>query len=68
MFIGKLWLSAALAAVSAWGVKAVIHYANPIVAAVPILSVYGAVYFAITFALRIEECSALLARLGRADR
>ena len=68
MFIGKLWLSAALAAVSAWGVNVVIQYANPIVAAVPILSVYGAVYFAITFALRIEECSVLLARLGRADR
>jgi len=68
VFIGKLWLSAALAAVSAWGVNVVIQYANPIVAAVPILSVYGAVYFAITFALRIEECSVLLARLGRADR
>jgi putative peptidoglycan lipid II flippase len=60
--VTKLWCSAALAAAAAWGVIELIGTRRPIFDGAFILAVYGAVYFAATYALRVEECRAALRR------
>jgi putative peptidoglycan lipid II flippase len=65
----KLWASAALAAAAAWAVKLAIgppglnH--DPILSAIPILGIYGVVYFAATWLMAVEECAAAFSRLNR---
>lgn len=61
----KLWLSAALAAGAAWGIKLAIGPHGPIISAIAILGAYGVVYFAVTWLLGIEECRVTLKRLIR---
>jgi putative peptidoglycan lipid II flippase len=56
-FVVRLWTSAIAAAAAGWGVKFAIGHRDPIVAAIAILGVYGAVYFGMTFALGVEECA-----------
>jgi putative peptidoglycan lipid II flippase len=67
----KLWSSAALAAAAAWAVKAAIGNAaldwrdrHPIVAAIAILTPYGLAYFGASYAMHVEECSAMFGRLA----
>jgi putative peptidoglycan lipid II flippase len=64
-FVAGLWGSAAIGAAAAWGVKLSIHGWRPEFAAIPILGVYGVLYFAITYAMGIPECARLLGRLRR---
>jgi putative peptidoglycan lipid II flippase len=63
--VAKLWTAAAVAAAAAWGVKLAIGHRNPILVGVAVLGPYGAVYFGMTFLMRIEECAGLLRRLAR---
>jgi putative peptidoglycan lipid II flippase len=59
----KLWLSAALSAAAAWGVKLAVGPHDPKLIAVAVLLPYGAAYFALTYLLRVEECVATFRRL-----
>jgi putative peptidoglycan lipid II flippase len=61
----KLWLSAAVGAAAAWGVKLALGPLHPIVAAILILMPYGIVYFAVGWLLRVEECAQLFAKVFR---
>jgi putative peptidoglycan lipid II flippase len=61
----KLWLSAAVGAAAAWGVKLALGPVHPIVAAILILTPYGIVYFAVGWLLRVEECAQLFAKVFR---
>jgi putative peptidoglycan lipid II flippase len=64
-YVAKLWTSAAVAAAVAWGVKLAIPGAHPIVAAIAILGPYGALFFAMTAAMRIPEMGTAIARIRR---
>jgi putative peptidoglycan lipid II flippase len=67
--MAKLWISAAVAAGAAWAVKiGTGHGDHPIRAAVVILGMYGVVYFAIAYWLRVEECAGALRRVARLRR
>jgi putative peptidoglycan lipid II flippase len=61
----KLWLSAAVGAAAAWGVKLALGPLHPILAAILILMPYGIVYFAVGWLLRVEECAQLFAKVFR---
>lgn len=77
VLLGKLWGSAAVAAAAAWAVKPAAAAAaawavklgigprGPFLPAAAILGVYGLVYFAAAYALRIEECVSIFRRLRR---
>jgi putative peptidoglycan lipid II flippase len=58
----RLWGSAAVAAATAWGVKVAIGPVSHYLAAAAILSAYGAMYFALTFAMGVEECERAVRR------
>jgi putative peptidoglycan lipid II flippase len=64
-FVLKLWLAAALAAGAAWGVQMTLGQGGPVVQAAVVLTAYGAVYFGIAAALRIEELATITNRLRR---
>jgi putative peptidoglycan lipid II flippase len=59
----RLWGSALAAAAAAWSVRLAIGPQNRYVTALLVLGVYGLVYFAVAWLLRIEECIALFRRL-----
>lgn len=65
----RLWTAAGVSAASAWAVKLAIglgaRAAHPILTGLPILGVYGVLYFAVTYLLRVEECAGTLRRLRR---
>jgi putative peptidoglycan lipid II flippase len=61
----RLWGSAAIAALVAWGLHRLLPLAHPIGAALLVLGVYGTVYFFITDRLGIEEASFVIRRFGR---
>jgi putative peptidoglycan lipid II flippase len=60
VLLGKLWFAAAMAAAAAWGIKLIVVRHGLIFQAVTVLGVYGLVYFALTYLLRVEECARLL--------
>ncbi len=61
----RLWGAALVSAAAAWMVKLSIPPARPELLAVPILGAYGAAYFALTYALGIDESRGLVRRLVR---
>jgi putative peptidoglycan lipid II flippase len=61
----KLWTSAACGAAAAWAVKLATLGRHPVAAAIPILGVYGTIYFAAAYLLRVEECARLFRRFLR---
>jgi putative peptidoglycan lipid II flippase len=63
--VAKLWTAAAVAAAAAWAVKLGIGRHNPVLAGIAILGPYGAVYFGMTYLLRVEECAGVLRKLVR---
>jgi putative peptidoglycan lipid II flippase len=63
--VAKLWMSAAVAAAAAWGVKLALGEGRPIVFGAAILSTYGALYFGAAYLLGVEECAGALRRLLR---
>jgi putative peptidoglycan lipid II flippase len=63
--VARLWSSAALAAAAAGVVKPVVGHHDPKFVAVPVLGIYGAVYFGAAYFLRVEECVSTLQRVAR---
>jgi putative peptidoglycan lipid II flippase len=61
----RLWTSAALGAAAAWAVKLLLGHHGPILSAAAILGVYGIVYFAVSYLLRVDECRLTLKRFIR---
>jgi hypothetical protein len=66
-YFAKLWGSAVMAAALAWGVKLLLHPHRPIVAAILILSPYGAAYLALTTLLGIKQAGGLARKLLRSS-
>jgi putative peptidoglycan lipid II flippase len=67
-YVTRLWTAAATGAAVAWAVKLTIPILHPVVTAVLVLGPYGIVFFAMTFALRVPEATAALARVARIRR
>jgi putative peptidoglycan lipid II flippase len=63
--VAKLWTSAAIGAAIAWGIKLAIGHQNAIIGGIAILIPYGLVFFAMTYLLRVEECTQLFRRVLR---
>jgi putative peptidoglycan lipid II flippase len=63
--VAKLWSAAAIAAAAGWGVRAILPKLPVYISGGAILGVYGVVYFGITYALGVEECTRTLRRLRR---
>ena len=61
--VARLWGAGLLAAAIAWGVRMAVPAAHPILAALAVLAVYGAVYFLVTDRLGIPEARAVMRRL-----
>ncbi len=66
--IARLWISAALAATAAWAVKLLFRHHGPILSAAVILSVYGIVYFGLTYLFHIDEFRLTLKRFIRSRK
>ncbi len=64
----KLWLSAAVAAAVAWGVKLTLTGARGLVFSVTILAAFGIVYLGLTTVLKIKEAEAMTSRILRRSR
>ena len=62
-YTARLWIAAIAAGAAGWGVRVAIGHRNPILAAALILPPYGAVYFGLAAALRLDEARALLGRV-----
>ena len=63
--VARLWTAAAAAAAAAWATRLAVGHHRPIVVAVPVLGVYGIVYFGAAYLLRVEECVSTLERVAR---
>jgi putative peptidoglycan lipid II flippase len=61
--VAQLWGAGLAAAGLAWGVRLALPAAHPILAALAVLSAYGAVYFLVTDRLGIPEARAVMRRL-----
>jgi putative peptidoglycan lipid II flippase len=61
----RLWAAAGVGAASGWAVKLSIGLTHEIRAGLLILGVYGVIYFAVTWLLRVEECAGTLRRFRR---
>jgi putative peptidoglycan lipid II flippase len=66
--VASLWASAAVAAAAAWGVKLALGPHNPRLVGAAVLIPYGAIYFSMTYLLRIDESTQSLARVLRWGR
>ncbi len=56
-YIIRLWAAAGAGAAGAWGMKLVTGQFHPIAQAVIVLGVYGVIYFALSFQMRLPEAS-----------
>jgi putative peptidoglycan lipid II flippase len=63
--VARLWLSALIAAAAAWAVKLAVGTRHPLAGGLAIVAAYGLAYFAAAWLLRIEECAAVVRRVGR---
>jgi putative peptidoglycan lipid II flippase len=64
-YVIKLWASALIAAAVAWALKLTVPAMHPIVMGAIVLLPYGAVYLAMTLAMRVSEASTALTRFTR---
>jgi putative peptidoglycan lipid II flippase len=68
-YLAKLWVAALTSAAVGWTIHHFFGHLSPVLLAVLALGAYGAIYFAVTFALGIAEARSLLGRamdtLGR---
>ena len=60
LFVAKLWASAVVAAGIAWGVKALLGAAHPVLLALAAFAPYGLVYFGLTTLLSVPESRTVL--------
>jgi len=63
--LGRMLLAALAAAAAGWGVRLLVGGLGPIPQAMLIFSAFGAVYFAVTSALRLPEARIVTSRLSR---
>jgi putative peptidoglycan lipid II flippase len=63
--VATLWASAAVAAAAGWAVKLTLGPHNPRLVGAAVLIPYGAIYFAATYLLRVDECAQALSRATR---
>ncbi len=63
VFFLKLWVTAAISATAAWGVKIAIGHRGPLVTACAVLIPYGVVYFGIASLFQIPEAKTLIRRV-----
>jgi len=66
--LARLWGSAAISALAGWLLKPMVIARGTYLTAALVLGVYGVLYFAATYAMRVEECAAVVGRalaLGR---
>jgi putative peptidoglycan lipid II flippase len=59
----RLWVAAALGAAVAWAVRAAVPIRQPVLSALVLLTVYGAVYFSVTDRFGVAEAGAVFRRL-----
>ena len=64
----RLWGAAALGAAGAWAVKLAMGTGHPVKLGIPALGVYGVIYFATTYALKVPECAGAMQKLMRLRR
>jgi putative peptidoglycan lipid II flippase len=64
-FAWKLWVSAALSAGAAWGLRLLLGDLHPIIAAALILTPYGLLYFGLTSLWGVPESRAVVGRFTR---
>jgi len=64
-FLARLWGAAAASAGAAWMLRPVAAGWNRVIAGGLILGVYGVMYFAVTWALRVPECEGAVRRVMR---
>jgi putative peptidoglycan lipid II flippase len=64
-YVAKLWASAVAGAAIAWAVKVAAPPLHPVITAVIVLGPYGAIFFAMTFVLRIPEAFQTMRRIRR---
>ena len=64
-YVSKLWLSAALSAAAAWGLKLAFGPVHPILLAALVLTPYGLLFFTLTSAFGLAESRALVGRVLR---
>lgn len=64
-FLAKLWISAAISAAGAWGVKLAVGHRDPRMVGIAVLIPYGIAYFLITSLLQIPEAQLVLRRFSR---
>jgi len=62
-YILKLWLSAAAGAAVGWAIKLLLPGLGPISAAIVVLGAYGAVFFAVAYALGVSDALKSLQRV-----
>ena len=59
----RLWVAAALGAAAAWALRAAAPIRQPVISALVLLTVYGAVYFSVTHRFGVPESGAVVRRL-----
>lgn len=59
-----LWVSAALGAAAAWGVRLLVPRTNPVLAGALVITVFGATYFLSTSVAGVEDAADIARRLG----
>jgi putative peptidoglycan lipid II flippase len=64
-FVVKLWIAAGAGAACGWAAKTIIGLYHPLIVALVILGLYGIVYFAVAYALRISEVKGIIKRITR---
>lgn len=64
-FLAQAWLAALVAAAAARGLLFVFGHRGPILLAVIVLSLYGAVFAGVALALKLPEARSMLGMLGR---
>jgi putative peptidoglycan lipid II flippase len=66
--MARLWCAAAMAAAAAWAVKLAMGARHPVTLAIPVLGMFGLVYFGATYAMKVPECAGAIQRLARLRR
>ncbi len=64
-FLAQVWIAALLAAAAARGLLFFLGPRGPILLAVPVLGVYGLVFFAVSLALKLPEAQSMIGILSR---
>jgi len=64
-FLAQVWIAALLAAATARGLLFFLGPRGPILLAVPVLGVYGLVFFAVSLALKLPEAQSMIGMIGR---